>query len=762
VSVTPENGTAPYNFKWSQGATTSEVNNLSAGNYFVTVTDVNGCPATSSVTVTQPATALTLTTNVTHETAVNIHNGTASVSAGGGTPGYQYAWNNGTKTASISNLAAGIYTVTVTDNAACTATASVVVKAFTCENFETVITWTNVTCNALNDGTASVLVNGSTPPVNYQWSNGKTTQMISGLPAGPVSVVVSDGAGCSSMLSTTITEPPNINLSISHTNETSQNAKNGTATATVSGGTPGTGGIYQYKWSNEANSAMIQNLTPGTYTLTVTDNKGCTATGQAKIEAYNCTVQISVTSMPASCPVIPDGSAEVTTVTGGNGPYKYLWPNGQTTFQATGLLAGSYTVTVTDNSGCAATGSIQVSANDQIPPVVVGNNITVYLTANGTVSLDAAQVGSGSYDNCSLVNLQVSPQGFNCSHIGPNTVTLTVTDAAGNVSTGTATVTVLEQMPPVITCPAAITTQTCGAVQYTMPVATDNCGTTTLTLTGGFHSGSVFPSGITTVSWQAKDGSGNTASCSFNVQIINDLKVQYVISEPKCHGDKNGYVDIQIQGGTPPYNALWSNGSGPLNLPAGEYTVTVTDGKNCSVVEPLSIGQPDVLVFNLISITGASNGQANGVISFSINGGTGPFGLEWSSGGVVVQGFDPVAALPGVYQVKVTDANGCTVTSGLIKVDNLTAAEEKTGSSSVKLFPNPSSALLWLSVDFPERKRVEVSFFDLTGRMISRTDGHWMTRQTELLETNDMSAGIYWVKILAGEDVFWQKIVIVK
>ncbi|MNX80434.1 hypothetical protein D3C86_1120940 [compost metagenome] len=145
-----------------------------------------------------------------------------------------------------------------------------------------------------------------------------------------------------------------------------------------------------------------------------------------------------------SCIGGSNGSASVG-VSGGTGAYTFSWaPSGGTGATATGLAAGTYTVTVTDANSCIATQSFTITTvADTTPPTVVTSNITVPLTA-GAATITAAQINNGSTDNCGIASIAVSPSTFNCSNVGANTVTLTVTDNSGNVATGTATVTITD------------------------------------------------------------------------------------------------------------------------------------------------------------------------------------------------------------------------------------------------------------------------------------------------------------------------------
>ena len=174
-------GTTPYTYLWNGGATTQDRTGLTAGTHSVTVTDANGYTLTATVTITQPATLVASATS----TNVNCNggaNGTIDLTVTGGTTAYTYVWSNGATTQDLSSLAAGTYSVTVTDANGCTATATKTITQPT--TLTATASSTNALCYGCNNGTASVTPAGGTSPYSYVWSNGATTQNVTGLVAG--------------------------------------------------------------------------------------------------------------------------------------------------------------------------------------------------------------------------------------------------------------------------------------------------------------------------------------------------------------------------------------------------------------------------------------------------------------------------------------------------------------------------------------------------------------------------------------------------
>ncbi|MCB9315754.1 MAG: SprB repeat-containing protein [Lewinellaceae bacterium] len=168
-----------YSYLWSSGANTDTADALSAGTYMVTVTDSENCTSTASVTITQPA-VLNANATATGETSLGASDGTATAAPSGGTTPYTYLWSTSGTTEMISGLAPGNYTVTITDNNACTAVQTVTVNSFNCTISATTAV-TNVSCNGAADGSATANVSGAAQPVTFLWSNGDTTATSSNL-----------------------------------------------------------------------------------------------------------------------------------------------------------------------------------------------------------------------------------------------------------------------------------------------------------------------------------------------------------------------------------------------------------------------------------------------------------------------------------------------------------------------------------------------------------------------------------------------------
>lgn len=402
ITLAPTGGVAPYTYLWSNADTSSSLTGLTGGTYSVTITDANGCTVTENATITDPAILTLSSSSQVDVTSYGGNDGSATVSVTGGTAPYNYLWSNGATTATATGLIAGNYVVTVTDANGCTVSESFTIIQPIPLMVQSV-SQTNIKCNGNTDGTATIAAMGGNAPYTYLWSpSGGTNATATGLAAGTYSVLVTDATANTITETFVITEPGIITATVSNQSNVQCNGGNtGTATLTVTGGTA----PFTYAWSHGLNTtnATVSNLAAGNYVVVVTDANGCTAIAPVSlsISQPSALVLSDAGTTNVSCYGQNDGSATVS-VTGGVGPYTYLWSNGQSGATISNLTKGNYVVTVTDANNCTQTRTFIISEpafvnapsvtspsfcagqNATLADVVInGSNIKWYSTATG-------------------------------------------------------------------------------------------------------------------------------------------------------------------------------------------------------------------------------------------------------------------------------------------------------------------------------------------------------------------------------------------
>ena len=759
IELLATGGKSPYAYTWSNGSNGPTQNNLQAGVYKVTVTDADACIDTATITLTQPL-GLTVTPQVNQPIACFGGAGGAIANVSGGTAPYNYQWSNGATTVNIQGIGSGRYFVTVSDAKRCTEVASL--NLLQPELLDLDLSATPVSVPGAQDGSVAVTPSGGTAPYSYLWSNGATTPTTTGLAAGEWKVTVQDANKCAVTGSISVEAAScTLNATLEKTNPLCFGNSNGR----ISAQTSGNNGTLTFIWSTGATTATIAGLSAGAYTVTITDTQGCRIIKSTQL-VQPSPLQASVQDKTdADCGGNIMGSASLF-VTGGTQPYRFSWPGGQTTSNVDGLLAGSYKVTVLDANDCGIeTPVTSGGGNDTDPPVAKAKNLTVYLNATGLASLSASAIDNGSVDDCSAVSLRVSPTTFNCTNLGANIATLTATDANGNSSQTTATITVQDTIRPKLQCPSNIVVDDCSApVLYNPPAASDNCGMGAPVLTEGLSSGSLFPAGITRQVFVVTDNAGLTTSCAFTVTAVT-IKMDFNITAPSCFGGKDGSAEVQINGGTSPYSVVWSNGQEGMkaqNLAAGAYIAQVRDAKGCITIDTAILTQPAAFDVKVLSVAKETEAGNDGAIRITVTGGTKPYTYAWtdSTGTVVSTEEDPTGLKAGDYRCRVTDARGCTDVTPLITVDRLTAITLPDQVNYFSLQPNPVSDRLKVQLGLNKITSVDFALGDWSGKI-------WQQKHTAAgLEhqwepsVETLPSGIYWVRAILDGQIVIRKVVV--
>ncbi|MCX6270351.1 MAG: SprB repeat-containing protein, partial [Bacteroidetes bacterium] len=646
LDISLSGGTPPYNYLWSNGSGNQDIYNLYAGPYTVNVTDNHNCPASDTWTVTQPVT-LGVTAVITQVSCNGGNDGTIKLSIVGGTTPYNYLWSIGSTSKNQFGLAAGPYSVTVTDAHGCSTTGTWTITE------PAVLTLSgipvDVLCNGGFDGDINITVTGGTPPYHYYWSNQSTNKNLTNVSAGTYYVVVVDSKNCQISDHWTINEPDELSVTSVISHVSCKNGNDGSILLTVTGGTQ----LYSYSWNTGATTKDLINIGSGTYTVTVTDANNCTTTETYTVTQPSALV-LSGIAIPVRCNGGNTGSI-TTNVGGGSPPYTFLWSNGATTQNLTGVAAGTYSLVATDHNGCTKTGIWTVSEPLLLTLSAEVTQVSCFGGNDGAIDLTISG-GTAPY----VYYWSVPSTSQDLTNLTSGTYSVLVVDARGCTATG---IWIVSQ-PLALSGTAVVTNATCmssgnGAINLTMFGGTQpysyqwSNGATTQDIDG--LTADTYHVVVTDAHFCAWAGQWTIT------QPASTISASAVITDVSCYGGSTGSIVQTVSGGTPPYTYLWQNGATTKDLtgiPMGSYAVTIYDHNFCSINKIYIVTQPDAL-----SLSGGTtpvscfNGN-DGTVSISISGGATPYSYAWSNG-ATTENLTGVTA--GTYTVTVTDHNGCTI-----------------------------------------------------------------------------------------------------
>jgi len=422
ASISVSGGSPGYTYEWTTSPVqnTATAVNLCQGPYTVEVTDQNGCIITQVVTVDNIP-GFTLSATSVDAECNGFATGSIDLTVTGGAAPFTYAWSNGSVLQDISGIEAGTYTVTVTGSDGCQDEYTVDINEPNALNLD--FDYSDVNCFGGTDGNIDLTVSGGTTPYSYDWSTGAVTEDITGLSAGTFTVTVTDDNSC------VINETVNINApdaalvtTLTGTDILCFGYSNGSILQLTSGGTP----PYSYLWNTGQTTSDLSGLHSGVYTVTVSDANDCNIIGS--IEIFDLTTQIVITASITDLVCFGVGTGAIdASVTGGTPGYTYHWSNGSTNQDIGGLLAGMYTLTVTDNNNCVQSESFYLNEPGQLI-VVLPDEITICI--DDTVVVNAATTG-GTYPYFYQWNIGTTSAYIEVSPDAAATYTVTVTDNNG-------------------------------------------------------------------------------------------------------------------------------------------------------------------------------------------------------------------------------------------------------------------------------------------------------------------------------------------
>jgi gliding motility-associated-like protein len=680
INLTVTGGTGTYSYQWlgdTQGQLAfngEDPLGLIADNYTVAVVDQNGCSSTIVITITEPNAPLASTEVITDVNCFGDVTGEIDPQISGGTPVYTYNWSNGSSAPVLSNLAAGNYSLTVTDDQGCIATFNYTIEE-PIRPVTIVTTKTDVLCFGEDTGVINALVTGGTTPYNYSWTNGEATADIDSLVAGTYTLTVTDALGCTETASETIVEPAApVALSSAVQDVLCHGGNDGSIDLTVSGGT----NPYSYEWSNGSafiysdTTQDLSNLVADQYLVTVTDANGCTDTLTSVIDEPSAPLSLVYTPTSVDCFGAATGAIDIT-VSGGTAGYNYSWSNGDITEDLTGITAGDYTITVTDQNGCDIQTVISVSEPVSALAVsTVARDVSCFGSTTG--SIEANVTGGTTPYSYSWSNGETQED---IDSLGAGTYTLTVTDANGCTAFTGATINQPSELDVIIN----ITDPSCYGYSN---------GQVVLDITGGIqpyyfnwgnqndillNNPSETIDSIVTGEYLVRVTDEN--GCVFEELIFVDepspFEFQAVVDDVTCFEGADGAIDLTLTGGTTPYTVDWNNGltgEDIAGLTSDNYSFLATDDQGCIIRSSLFVDQPDEIGITYDMVPVSCVDQSDAAIFISTYGGTAPYTYDWSNN-TFGQNLEDVG--PGFYELIVTDVNNC---SNNFEFDIISSEEE--------------------------------------------------------------------------------------
>lgn len=610
--------TGSYYYQWSNGATTEDISNISAGIYTVTVSDNDTSSVTASVTITEPD-SLIISTSFDTTIICKGFSVTLSESATGGTTPYIWYWDGiiSTSTIIVSPTSNTNYIAKVIDNNNCISTKQITVSVspdiFLSASVQ------NVKCFGDCSGQVAVSPYGSIEPYSYQWSvsaGNQTNATAISLCEGTHYVTVTNGDGCFIDSIFTISQPTELSYSVSITNVSCFDFDDGQILLNVLGGTS----PYNYLWSNNSNSQNLVAIVAGNYSATVTDSNLCSMYSSQVTVAQPASALSVLTNIVPEDTICIGSSIQITSLaSGGTSPYSYIWKNDQgLTISSSSTLTTNptsntyYYLSVTDNNGCVIT----ETKNIYVSPLLTVSSTSEDITCN-------------------------------------------------NLCNGKASLSIFGGVTPYTYSWASSTNQLTG-------------------LCSGFYEVTV------------TDSFGCSDSASFTIS--EPTQMNYILShnEPKCFNSIDGEISVNVSGGIQPYTYNWSNGTSIINTlicSKGNYTVTVTDFNSCTLIINDSLDAPSEIKLSVSNDVKICIGQST-ILSTQVFGGSPGYNYHWFSNqdsSVSNLNMSSINVSPDTtqtYFVNVSDANNCLSSTQNIIVSFYSPISANITTSNQSICPN--------------------------------------------------------------------------
>ena len=583
IAITAVATNGPITYLWSDGSMDPVIEDIPAGTYGVTITDRNGCHVSESITLIDEN-DLSVIVEVAYE--CGDPSGSATATGQGGVPPYTYNWNNGQSGPTATNLTPGeLYKVSVTDDTGCEVGKTVIIADI--DEFEVLIDGAGPACNGFTNGFANAIVPGldTLGELTYLWSTGQIAEGITNLRPGTYSVTVSDQNGCGGAASITIEEPETLQVDVEVTNVFCGEENTGTAQAIVTGGTP----PYTYEWTNNGGESMATGLGVGFHSVLVTDANGCELFKVIEIVEVN-DIEVAISKIDATCD--ESNGAITAAVTGGTAPYQFEWSTGQSGPELSDLSPGTYTVTITDNSGCSQIERVNIVQSSGLTVAVEANQIICHDERNGSAVAEASG-GRSPYE----YSWDTGDRSAAVENLSAGTYTVTATDADGCVAVTEVVIVepsmIIAEISKVdIGCdgePGSASVMGFGGTgSFSYQWSTGDTGTEISGLEPGTYSVLI------------TDLNGCNIEESITIEGASSLvAVEISVIATPTAGENDGILSANPSGGTAPYTFAWNNGEVTdtiAGLMPGTYEVTVTDARGCVAIDVISLASNEICI----------------------------------------------------------------------------------------------------------------------------------------------------------------------
>ena len=645
-------GVGAYTYAWQNLGNgtmynTQRLVTTASGSYQLYVTDAQGCTATKVLNLSQP---LSVVVHVGDVVCGGTCDGAAEAIVTGGFPPYTYQWDFKNSTGQqIAPLPGGTYTVIVTDSKGC-------VKIATGSVYEPPVLKASVTTTnqCTNSATATVSSTGGKQPYTYRWSNGAVGSTVTGLTQGVYFVSVFDASGCNFSIPVNVSDGTRLKINVTKTDAACTGNNTGTASVQVTGYSQPP---FTYKWSTgDTAKTTLTNLAPGAYSVSVTDAAGCSTASSVSVgSATSFTFQTGSTNSACGGAT---GSATVSNLTGGAQPYFYLWSNGATTSSITNVAPGTYSVVVTDASGCKSTSTQVVVGSTNSLAATVKNIDAVCTKIMGTITVTPTG-GTAPYTFSS--SLGTNTTGI-FSNVGVGNYTVTVTDA-GNCGSAQVAASIKNTMP-VLSTNVIASNAKCTSSNGSITLVTSG-GTVPYTFDGGTiknTTGSFTGLAKGTYNFVITDAAGCQTIATAKIDSSSDIITANIVSKNASCTGSDGVITVTSSGGTAPYtytSSIGNNTNGIFaGLNSGNYTVTVTDASGCkSAAIPAVVKNASTTLSTVVNVTSAKCSSNSGAVLLVVSGGKTPYTFQTGSTKNNNGYFTGLKA--GTYNFTIIDSAGC-------------------------------------------------------------------------------------------------------